>query len=172
MSIYEVFDKLQQEVENAGSVPLTSKVMIDKDMFLDLLDELRELLPPEVIQAKKVLDDAAIIISDAKVEAEEIISEATRRRNEILDISNITQEAQQKADSITKKARVDAYKIRLGSLEQSYALMSEAHEEILKVSQVLEDYKTQIERSKESLNASVRKKPAPAPEAPKNETNE
>ena len=47
MSIYEVFDKLQQEVENAGSVPLTSKVMIDKDLFLDLLDELKELLPPE-----------------------------------------------------------------------------------------------------------------------------
>ena len=45
MSIYEVFDKLQQEVENAASVPLTSKVMIDKDLFLDLLDELKELLP-------------------------------------------------------------------------------------------------------------------------------
>jgi len=169
MSIYEVFDKLQQEVENAGSVPLTSKVMIDKDMFLDLLDELRELLPPEVIQAKKVLDDAALIISDAKVEAEEIINEATKRRNEILDISNITQEAQQKADTITKKARVDAYKIRLGSLEQSYALMNEAHEEILKVSQVLEEYKNQISRSRESLNASVRKK---APEAPQNTENE
>ncbi len=167
MSIYEVFEKLQQEVENAGSVPLTSKVMIDKDMFLDLLDELRELLPPEVIQAKKVLDDAALIISDAKVDAEAIIEEATKRRNEILDISSITQEAQQKADAITKKARVDAYKIRLGSLEQSHALMNEAHEELLKVSQVLEEYKTQIERSRESLNASVRKK---APES--NPTNE
>ncbi len=158
MSIYEVFDKLQQEVENAGSVPLTSKVMIDKDMFLDLLDELRELLPPEVIQAKKVLDDAALIISDAKVEAEKIIEDATKRKNEILDISSITQEAQTKADTITKKARVDAYKIRLGSLEQSHALMSEAHEELSKISQILEEYKTQIERSRESLNASVRKK--------------
>ncbi len=158
MSIYEVFDKLQQEVENAGSVPLTSKVMIDKDMFLDLLDELRELLPPEVIQAKKVLDDADVIISDAKAEADKIIREATQRRIELLDISSITQEATQKAETITKKARVDAYKIRLGSLEQSHALMSEAHEELSKISQILDEYKTQIERSKESLNASVRKK--------------
>ena len=159
MSIYEVFDKLQQEVENAASVPLTSKVMIDKDLFLDLLDELKELLPPEVIQAKKVLDDAAVIISNAKVDAGQIIEEAITKKNEILDISSITQEAQSRADSIMKKARVDAYKIRLGSLEQSYALMNEAHEEIAKVSQVLEEYKNQIEHSKESLNATVRRKP-------------
>ncbi|MBR6800768.1 MAG: hypothetical protein IKM61_03350 [Eubacteriaceae bacterium] len=160
MSIYEVFDKLQQEVENAGSVPLTSKVMIDKDLFLDLLDELKELLPPEVIQAKKVLDDAEGIISRAKGEAEAIVNEAVVKKNEILDISSITQEAQARADAITKKARVDAYKIRLGSLEQSHALMNEAREEVGKVSAVLEEYCLQLERSKESLNASVRRKPS------------
>ena len=159
MGIYDVFDKLQQEVENGGSVPLTAKVMIDKDLFLDLLDELREMLPPEVIQAQNVLDNADAIIAKAKEDAQVIIAEAQARREEILEISSINKEAQQRAEVMLKKAKLDAYKIRAGSLEQSYAVMDEAYEEVMKAVEIFDTYKQQLQASKESLLASVKKKP-------------
>ncbi|MBE6037610.1 MAG: hypothetical protein E7218_00170 [Anaerofustis stercorihominis] len=158
MSIYDVFDKLQQEVENGGSVPLTAKVMIDKDLFLDLLDELREMLPPEVIQAQNILDSASSIIQNAKHEAEIIVNEAHARREEILEISSINKEAQQRAEVMLKKAKLDAYKIRAGSLEQSYNIMDEAYEEAIKAAELFATYRDQLQASKESLLASVKKK--------------
>ncbi len=58
MKLYEILDKIQTSVENASNVPLTNKIMLDKDEFLDLLDELRS--GPSAIE-RMVLDAANLV---------------------------------------------------------------------------------------------------------------
>ena len=57
MKVFEILDNLQIAIENAPNVPLTNKVMIDKDEILDMIDDLRGAIPLDMEEARKIIDE-------------------------------------------------------------------------------------------------------------------
>ena len=47
--LYETVDELTTVIETARSVPMSASCMVPRDHLLDLLDDLRESLPEEVL---------------------------------------------------------------------------------------------------------------------------
>ena len=45
MKVLELLDKLQDLVENGATVPFSTKIIVDPDEVLDLLDEIRAEMP-------------------------------------------------------------------------------------------------------------------------------
>jgi len=79
-----IVERLKEQIDNAQSVPLsTGKVMVNKQDFTIMLDNLSELLRNEMKIYREVSDKRAKIINDAKKEAEEIIYQAERSASRI-----------------------------------------------------------------------------------------
>ena len=48
MDIMEIIDMMEETIEKASSVPLTGKVMVDRDELLDYIQEIRLVYPDEL----------------------------------------------------------------------------------------------------------------------------
>ena len=57
MDVLALIDKLDELVHNAKPVPLTDKVLVDKEEVYDILDELRATLPAEMKQARWIVKE-------------------------------------------------------------------------------------------------------------------
>ena len=80
MKFYDILEKLEIAVENASTVPLTSKIMLDKDEILDMIDEFRAEIPTEIKEAKRVVEDEMRIKQSAQRKADTMIEEARAQK--------------------------------------------------------------------------------------------
>ena len=90
MKLYEILDSLQFEIENAANVPLTNKVMIDKDEILDLIDDLRAAIPADVEEARQIKESENRIKTKAAQEARSILDQANEHKAMLIDTNVIT----------------------------------------------------------------------------------
>ena len=72
MDIMEIINMMEETIEKASTVPLTGKVMLDKDELLDYIQEIRLVYPDELKEAKWVKSERAKILSEAEARAEQI----------------------------------------------------------------------------------------------------
>ena len=71
---FQGMDDLQQMVEQAYGVPMTSNCMVPRREVLDILDEMRNAIPIEMDDAQDVLDHRDDIVADAQDQADATIS--------------------------------------------------------------------------------------------------
>ena len=81
---FQGMDDLQQMVEQAYSVPMTSNCMVPRREVLDILDEMRNAIPIEMDDAQDVLDHRDNIIADAQDQSDAMISDAEAEREAII----------------------------------------------------------------------------------------
>jgi hypothetical protein len=102
----ELLSELIEAVETARALPMSASCVLPRERLLDLLDELREVLPPEMDEARTVIatrdrllkdayelaadtrdravSEADTVIADAQHRAEQIGAQADERSAEIL----------------------------------------------------------------------------------------
>ena len=66
MTIEEIFDELETLLMESSHVPFTNKRIVEEDELVRLLDYLRELIPQEVMEARKVLAERTQIVENAQ----------------------------------------------------------------------------------------------------------
>lgn len=80
----QLLDRMQVLIEDGQSVPFSSgKVAVDKEDFLNMIDELRRTIDIELKAYHEITDKRNKIIKDAKKEAEDIIVEAEESASRI-----------------------------------------------------------------------------------------
>jgi cell division septum initiation protein DivIVA len=105
VGMYKTFqglDDLQNMVDQAYGVPMTSNCMVPRREVQDLLDEVRTAIPIEMDDAQDVLDRKDTILADAEDEAEGMVNDAKAERDRILD------EARRQADEMVSDAENQA----------------------------------------------------------------
>jgi cell division septum initiation protein DivIVA len=102
----ELLSELIEMVETARAVPMSASCVVPRERVLDLLDELREVLPPEMDEARTVIatrdrllkeayeeaaatraravEEADTVLEDARHRSEQVSADADRRADEIL----------------------------------------------------------------------------------------
>ena len=106
MIVDEILYMIEEQLENGMNVPLSGgKRLVDVDKVHDLVDEIRANLPDEIRQAKGIVNDRAQILSDAKREAEAIVSKAESRARAIVSEQEIVKESQRRAAEILTAAQ-------------------------------------------------------------------
>lgn len=70
-----VIDDLEELFTSAKRVPFGRKLLIDDNQALDLVDRLRSVVPTEVRQAHRVLDEKERILEEAREEARRMLHE-------------------------------------------------------------------------------------------------
>lgn len=117
MNITALLEYLRDEIENASNMPLSNKCVIDRDKCLDILNDIKDTLPNEILEAEAIQNEKNQILYDAEKEAEAIIAEANEKVEDMVDQDQITQLAYEKAEQIVQAAEASAKEIRLSANE-------------------------------------------------------
>ena len=112
MDIMEIIDMMEETIEKASAVPLTGKVMIDKDELLDYIQEIRLVYPDEMKEAKWVKEERQRILSEAENRAETIQKNAEETQMQLIDEHEITKCAYEQANELVNEAQKRAMEIK------------------------------------------------------------
>lgn len=115
MDIMEIINLMEESVEKASVVPLSGKILIDKEEILDFIQEMRLSFPDEVKEAKWVKDERQKILNEAESRADTMIKTAETKMIQMVDESEIVRQAQEKADRLLEEATIQATKLRTDS---------------------------------------------------------
>ncbi len=108
MDILQLIDRLEELFNEARAVPFTHNVVVDEDRMLEVIDQMRIVIPDEVKKANQVLSQRDRFLAQAQEEADRTIALARDKAEQIAARDNIVVEAQRRAEQILAQARADA----------------------------------------------------------------
>ena len=82
--------------------------MVDVDRMRDIIDEVRNNLPDEIRESKKIVNDREQIMQNARIESENIIQQAEERARVLTSEQEIVKRSQQHAAEILSAAQKSA----------------------------------------------------------------
>jgi cell division septum initiation protein DivIVA len=108
MDILQLIDRLEELFNDAKAVPFTHNVVVDEDRMLEIIDQMRIVIPDEVKKAQQILGQRDRFLAQAQEEADRTIALAREKADQLALKDNIVQEAQRRAEQIIAQARADA----------------------------------------------------------------
>lgn len=106
MNIDDALEAMDEILDKSMQVPFSQKKgMVDVGALRDLIDDIRMNMPTEITQAKNLVNDRKVILSEAKQEADRIIHKAEERAARLVSQQEITRQANEKATQILTNAQ-------------------------------------------------------------------
>lgn len=128
MNIEDLLEMLDDTIDDAFTVPLTGKRMVDADKLRDIIDDIRVNMPPEINQAKAIVRDRAEIISSANQEADNVMRKAEARARVIMSEQEIIKTANKRANEILTTAQKHAKEMRMSVVNYCDSLLKKTEE--------------------------------------------
>lgn len=108
-TIEDLIDEMYDVLDKGWKMPLSSgKVLVDSEEIRAILDDIRDVFPEEISQAKSIVAEHGQIINEAKREADNIISAAEERAKTLVAQQEIVHQAQQRANEMLGVAQQQA----------------------------------------------------------------
>ena len=106
MNIDDALEAMDELLDKSMQVPFSNKKgLVDVEAIRELIDDIRLNMPTEITQAKNLVNDRKVIISDAKQEADRINRKAEERAARLVSQQEITRQATEKANQILMNAQ-------------------------------------------------------------------
>jgi cell division septum initiation protein DivIVA len=105
--------RLRDVVDTARQMPLSSSVMINRDEFVELLDDAVRLLPGELREARWLLKEREEFLARARKEGDEIIDAARTRAARMVERTEVVRDARRTSERVLTDAHDRASKLRL-----------------------------------------------------------
>jgi F0F1-type ATP synthase membrane subunit b/b' len=114
----ELLIELVEMVETARTLPMSSSAVVPRERLLDLLDALRETMPPEMSEARRILatrddvlqrarEQAEMLVSEAQAHAAEIIEAGRTEHARLLSSTTVQQSARESAEALHAQAQAE-----------------------------------------------------------------
>ncbi|HEY7525085.1 MAG TPA: hypothetical protein VH720_15665 [Candidatus Limnocylindrales bacterium] len=110
-------------IANGKRLPLTPNVVVDQNVALGLIDELRVAVPEEVRAAKRINSEGERIIEKAQEEAERIVARAQEQAAFLIEERGLTQQAEEESRRILDAAEHDGEEVRRGADEYAVSVL-------------------------------------------------
>ena len=112
MDVNDKLDELVSIVENARSMPMSASCVVNRGEVLQLLEEIRELLPEEFRHAQMLLADRESVVDEGRREAQRLIAAAEQERVALTSETEVVSEAQRRASQVRATAEAEAATMR------------------------------------------------------------
>lgn len=142
--ILVLIDHLEDILNNGTRVPFSSRVMVEEEDLLAVVDQLRLSLPQELKQARRVVQERQRIITDAQTQADTIVTTARSRAEYILTEQGLTNEAKVRSEEMLRRAK-DNVKRVTGEVDV-YALQM-----MTELESLLQDHLDRVQHAKSAL---------------------
>ncbi|MBC6696231.1 hypothetical protein H9L25_05530 [Terrisporobacter mayombei] len=163
LEIMDLFQELEELVENAPVKGLARKsISIEKEEILSIINDIKLLLPEEVNQAIWINKERQRIITEAKIEADQIIAQANQEAelkviegekfeenlkqqfDDIVESNEVVVRAKERAAEIISKAEAYAVEIREGSLEYAEDVISSVEQNLIETLEIVKVNKREL----------------------------
>jgi len=181
MKIFSIINRIKQELEESPRSKFggATKRVVEVDRLLDLLEDLKVVIPEDIRRATGIISEAENTIADAKESAIEIVEQAQQEAGTIIG------QASEQAESVRADAQ-EEFERRVGESEvykeaftRASAIASEAEENATAIyngarkyaDEILADLQRYIAEYHQRIDANRRElgvidEPAPAPVRP------
>lgn len=139
MDILNLLERIEDIIEDASKFPLSSKVMIDKEEILEVINEIRLKLPDEINRASWVAKERQRILNEAQGEADELILKVQAQQKQLIEESEIMRLAQKQANQLLQDAEVKANQMKSGAYDYSDEILSKLQDRIREINNIIED---------------------------------
>jgi cell division septum initiation protein DivIVA len=112
VDVHAKLDELTALIDNARAMPMSASCVVNRGEVLAHLDELRQLLPTEFDEARRVLDDKGAVIAEGHAEAQVLLEAAKAERARLVSRTEIMREATKEAEQVRAAAEADADRMR------------------------------------------------------------
>ena len=154
MDIFKLLDELDELVESSTKIPLSGKIMIDKDELMSLIEEMRIAVPEELKQAEWIKEEKQRIISEAQVDADKMLTDLQIHIEIMADNHAIVSEAEKRAEEILNRAQISAREVRSGAREYADDIISNVEESLKDRSSRMLNTVEHLEKNRTELNQS------------------
>lgn len=112
MDLATRLQQLEELVQEAKSMPLSSSVLVSRDEVLQMIQEMQESLPEEIKQARWIVKDREELLAKARDEGERIIEQAREEQRRLALKQEVARRAEEEADRIHAEAGDRAEQMR------------------------------------------------------------
>ena len=92
--LHEMIDDIEVLIDEAKPARFSpGKIMIEKDVLMTVIEELRKQIPGEIERSHKIILNKDAILEDARVKSQQMIDQAARDAGELIDQNEIVEMA-------------------------------------------------------------------------------
>lgn len=129
MTIDDILEMIEETLDKAPIVPFSSKkAMVNVEQMREQIDNIRLNLPTEIKKAKEMVGDRAQIINEANQKAESIIKRAEERAKILVSNEEVVKLARERANEITTNAAAMEKEIRAALTAKMDELMNQTEQ--------------------------------------------
>ncbi len=111
--VEELIDILFEMVDEAKNVPLMpSQCMLDRERILDLLEEVRIQLPPEMAEARELVSKRREYLASAQRESETITRRAEQEAKRMMEEDTVLLQSRKMAADLVQTAKEESLTLR------------------------------------------------------------
>lgn len=128
--IMYLIDRLEALINGSRRVPLSSRVMIEEEEVLTLVEQMRQNVPAEIRQAKRVLQDREQLIKSAQAEADRITNMARERAQYMIDSDQISLMVRERGEQMLNDAQNDVEATRAEIEQYAVVILGQLEEQL------------------------------------------
>jgi cell division septum initiation protein DivIVA len=132
-TLLSLLDELESIIEGGTRIPFSSRVLIDRDVYLDAVDAIRLAVPEAVVQAERIVRDKERIIAQADAEAERVTSLAKEQAAFLVSERQLLRAAELQSNAILETAHDEAKEIVSSAQKYTSDLMAQMESDALRV---------------------------------------
>ncbi len=145
MNVIDLISSMEDIIVE-GQIPLfKSKSMVNIDEFLEMLDELKNLLPQELQAANHLRSEKNKLIIEAQQEAQTLIEDVSKEADRLVMESDITQGAFMKSKEIMNETEAEMAELKQGTYEYLAAKMDELSSSLLRMNAEIKASRRELE---------------------------
>lgn len=144
MKIISLLNELERIIQESSSLPLSSKVLVNPEQVLEIIQEIMHNMPDDMKQAQWVKEERKKILIEAQKDAERILGDAQSQIREMVDENQITQSAYTESEEIRKRAEDISKEIRQSTNEYADNLLKKVQHDLKTVMEQIEENRQEL----------------------------
>lgn len=157
MDVQERLDELAVLIEDAKAMPLSASCIVNRSQVLDLIDEIRQLLPESVQRADELLADREAVVQDGRREADRILERARHESDRLVSEHEVYLAAVAEAHALRDVTAHETARMRKETDDYIDAKLATFEITLQKTLQT-------VDRGRDRLRSQMYQELAPAPE--------
>jgi cell division septum initiation protein DivIVA len=111
MDIHDKLEEIVQIVEAARAMPMSASCLVNREEMLDLLDELRRMLPDQLERADQVISGRDALIAEGHESAAQLVDSGRQERERLVDEQSVVVAARERAAAVTGQAQAESERL-------------------------------------------------------------
>ncbi len=113
VDVQERLDELTVLVEDAKSMPLSASCIVNRSQVLDIIEEIRQLMPESVYRADELLADREAVVQDGRREADRILAQARTTADSLVSEHEVYLTAVEEASALRSETAAQTQQMRV-----------------------------------------------------------